>query len=189
MDTHHTRSTGGRRLLAGGAALLASLALVAIAIAPPAGAARPSRDREVVTSLDDGSSTGISTLRRTDHGVRAVIRTSDLERRHAYTVWAVIFNHPEHCDGACDGPDLSNPDVDGASVRLTGRVAPAPRATFAGGLQAGDALTEPRGAEIHLIVRTHGPVIRGLRHEQITTLNGGCPPNTCANVQLAVHTP
>ncbi len=183
-----TRPTPASRWAAAGAALIASLALVTIAFAPPAGAARQ-RDEQPVTSIEDGSTEGISTLRRTSRGVRSVIRTSDLERGHAHTVWAVVFNHPEACDGPCDGPDLSNPDVGGASVRLTGRVVPAPRATFAGELRTGDALTNPRGAEIHLIVRTHGPVIRGLRHEQITTLNGGCPPNTCANVQVAIHLP
>ena len=188
MDTDHTHSTAGRRRLARSAAIIASFALVALAVAPPAGAARQ-RDRQVITSIDDGSPTGFSTLRRHDRGVRAVMRTSDLERGDAHTVWAVVFNHPERCDGPCDAADLSNPDVGGASVRLTGRVAPAPRATFAGELRTGDSLTNPHGAEIHLIVRTHGPVIRGLRREQITTLNGGCPPNTCANVQLAVHAP
>lgn len=189
MEPEPTTHPRRRRRPVVAAALVAVLALTAIAAAPPAGAARPSRDRQAITSIDDGSTEGVSTLRRTDRGVRSVIRTTGLVRGDAHTVWAVVFNHPEACDGPCDGPDLANPEVGGASVRVTGRVVPAPRATFAGELQAGEALTNPRGAEIHLIVRTHGPVIRGLRHEQITTLNGGCPPNACANVQVAIHQP
>jgi hypothetical protein len=41
------------------------------------------------------------------------------------------------------------------------------------------------GAEVHVIVRTHGVILPGAITAQLSMLNGGCPPNTCANVQVA----
>jgi hypothetical protein len=41
------------------------------------------------------------------------------------------------------------------------------------------------GAEVHLIIRTHGVIIPGAITAQLSVLNGGCPPNTCANVESA----
>lgn len=184
MRTTITRRSIAR--LAGTALLVGSL--VAAAVPPTtAQAGRPTIDVEPVTSIADGTPTGASVLRRTERGVRAVIWTGDLERRHAYTVWAVVFNHPEACDGPCDSSDLADPDVGGVSTLFTGKVARGARTVFVGNLRRGEALTDPLGAEIHLVVRTHGPAIRGSVHEQLTTLNGGCPPNTCANVQMAIH--
>lgn len=195
MHTPTNRPSRRRRSLALTLALLGTLAAAIGAVPAQAGASGPHHhdppahryDRGEVTGIDDGARTGVSVLHRSRRGVRAVLRTSGLDPRHAYTVWAVVFNHPEHCDGACDSTDLTNPDVEGVSTWLTGRVAGRGPTVFAGRLRVGDELTNPTGAEIHLIVRTHGPVIRGLRREQITTLNGGCPPNTCANVQMAIH--
>ncbi|MGH7466055.1 MAG: hypothetical protein ACREK1_12815, partial [Longimicrobiales bacterium] len=50
-------------------------------------------------------------------------------------------------------------------------------------------LLEPMGAEIHFIVRGHGPVIPGRVREMTSTVNGGCPPNTCEDLQMAIHQP
>ena len=41
------------------------------------------------------------------------------------------------------------------------------------------------GAEVHLIIRTHGTIIPSAITAQLSMLNGGCPPNTCANVDSA----
>ena len=38
----------------------------------------------------------------------------------------------------------------------------------------GDGLTNPEGAEIHLVLRYHGPKIQGHVDEQIHTFAGGC---------------
>lgn len=188
----HTIATSrvhlGRRVVAV-VLITAALGIAALVGAAPADAHSPHTDRVQVTDIDDGRPTGASMLRRTDHGVHALVRTTGLSRHHAYTVWAVIFNNPAACDGPCGSDDLANPDVGGVSTLLTGKVARWSRTWFVGRLAVGDALTDPKGAEIHFIVRTHGPVIPELRREQITTLNGGCPPNVCANVQLAVRAP
>lgn len=63
-------------------------------------------------------------------------------------------------------------------------------------LIVGDGILEdPRGAEIHLVLRTHGEAIPGLVGYQLTTFNAGCTtappalqgPNTCMNLQAAIH--
>lgn len=41
------------------------------------------------------------------------------------------------------------------------------------------------GAEVHLLVRTHGTIISTAITDQLSIINGGCPPNTCANVESA----
>ena len=45
------------------------------------------------------------------------------------------------------------------------------------------------GAEIHLVIRAHGPALGDPETlaTQLTRLNGGCPPNACADIQLSVH--
>ncbi len=53
------------------------------------------------------------------------------------------------------------------------------------GLRADNGLL----AEIHYVLRTHGITIAGSAAEQISMLNGGCPPNTCSNQQAAAFPP
>lgn len=68
-------------------------------------------------------------------------------------------------------------------------------------------LETARGAEIHFVVHSHGPKIPGLVNEMLHTFNAGCGPvfseafpevpeslgtygpNTCRDVQFAVHAP
>jgi hypothetical protein len=58
------------------------------------------------------------------------------------------------------------------------------------------------GAEIHFIVRGHGPLIPGRVREMISTVFGACDdappgipelglpgPNACADLQVAMHVP
>jgi len=60
-------------------------------------------------------------------------------------------------------------------------------ALFGGGLQ------KPLTAEIHLVVRTHGPAIPGKVDSMLYTVNGGCegafPNPPCADVQFAIFKP
>lgn len=164
--------------------------LFALAVAPPAQAGSGvSVDRAVVFEIgDEDNVTGRSLLVRSNRGVLALLRTGDLVAGDAYTVWAVIFNNPEACDGLCDAADLSNPQVDGHSTLGTGEVVRHERAMFLTVMRAGNELADPMGAEIHFVVRTHGPAIPDLVEEQISTLHGGCPPNNCSNVLMAKHT-
>jgi hypothetical protein len=97
-------------------------------------------------------------------------------------VWWVVFNHPEHCADPfdpgfeCGAGDLFAPGVD-ASVRCAAAnvVGRSVRAGFGARPRTGDdrealtglGLTNPTQAEIHAVVRTHGPDIPELVHEQI----------------------
>jgi len=168
--------------------LLIGIAVAMLLVAAPAAAAAPGIERVPVVDIGDPPSrAGTSFMVRADRGVVGVVVTGGLVRGHAYTVWAVVFNNPEACDADCDSADLANPDVGGVSILATGKVVRAPRAAFAIRLVAGDELVDPLGAEIYFVVRTHGPAPRGLVDEQTSSLNGGCPPNDCANVLVAKH--
>jgi hypothetical protein len=53
-------------------------------------------------------------------------------------------------------------------------------------------LLDPKGAEIHIVIRTHGPALLGdpaALAAQLSSFNGGCPPNMCGNVQVSIHQP
>ena len=163
----------------------AAVAIMLVASTLPASA--HTRSRQPVVEIATGAVVGTSVAVRGAGAVTATLRTHGLEPGHAYTVWAVIFNDPAHCVDGCDGSDLANPEVGGVSVLATGGVARRDHRQFRLRLAGTDGLENPAGAEIHLVVRSHGPAIAGLIGEQISTLNGGCPPNTCANVLMAKH--
>jgi hypothetical protein len=163
-----------------------------------------------------------------DNGIHMTLRTSGLEAGHAYTIWWVIFNAPENCDGGmfggqlltCVPADVLRPGnhavVAGEVAYATGHVVGGSgNASFAASLRTGpvpggwygNGLTNPRGADIHLVLMDHGPAIPGLVANQISTLRGGCTdasvplafppiahadgipgPNTCRLSQFAVLT-
>ena len=129
-------------------------------------------------------------------------------------MWMVVFNHPEHCIDGCDEPDLFVADVEGDVLYTAGHViGGSGHATFAGHRSVGDAngslfalfglpspgLIDASTAEIHFVMRTHGLAIPALLPDMIHTFNGGCGgldasfgapgPNTCTDIQFAVHQP
>lgn len=117
----------------------------------------------------------------------------------AYTVWWVIFNNPEFCVDGCDVDDLGILEVNASAFWATGAVVENDNlGSFNAQLGEnqlptgeeqvlfGEGLTDSFETEIHLIARTHGEVIPGVVQQQITTFNGGCPPNDCLDVQFAV---
>ena len=149
---------------------------------------------------------GDSMLVRSARGVTMNIWTTGLEPHSVYTVWWVIFNNPAACAagaGACVGPDLGNPDVNGCVQWATGH--PIGRngiGNFSASLQEGDTsgdqpnpalsgcgvgLVDADAAEVHLVVRTHGEIIPELVYEQMSTFLGGCDVNVCADQQFAIH--
>lgn len=171
-----------------------------------------------------------STLTRNDNGVTIRVRTNSLGAREAITLWMVVFNQPEECTNPteislCSDPDLSNPDVVGDVMYVAGNVVGSSgKANFAGHKSIGDnegsifvpllpagvqpaGLQNPRGAEIHVIVHTHGEMLPGFMPSMIQSFSGGCQdpgapfiglhfpewgqqgPNTCFSLQFAVHQP
>lgn len=72
---------------------------------------------------------------------------------------------------------------------------------------AGPGVVNPRGAEVILVVKSHGPKLPHLVSDQLRTFAGGCAdqtdapagappelvgesgPNDCAEIQFSVHSP
>lgn len=154
-----------------------------------------------------------ATLVRQPHGISFTFSTVGLEPGHVHTIWFVAFNNPEACtspmmDGAikiaeCGLPDLGLPAVQATAVWGAGNVAGGSgRSTFSGRVRVGDisgcdhrlpcnqGLTDPEGAEIHLVLRTHKEMIPHLVSKQMHSFNRGCEvgePNVgCANIQFSV---
>lgn len=179
-----------------------------------------------VTNAILGEVTGTSTLHRSNNGITVNYKTTGLTPGYAYTLWIVIWNSPGNCatPNQCNDGDfgiadqvevellyggghvvgnngignfsahLNEDDVSGSINYLFG-LPPA------GGLQSGNSL----GAEVHFVLRSHGPSIPGMVNEQIGGYLGGCPqtfpygfaPFTeipdevgeCGDIEFAIHAP
>ncbi len=158
-------------------------------------------------------------LARSPEGVFVTLVAKDLKPGHAYTMWVVAINAPENCsDAPCPSTDvMQNTDVvqadlgfgDGAVAGKDGRVRFAafqpmgamPHSWF------GRGLTDT-AAEIHLVVRDHGPLVPGREAAMLGTFREGCNAESvadtlpatargdgvpgsykCANVQAAIFQP
>ena len=141
-----------------------------------------------------------SMLVRSDNGIFTTLTTSGLVPGTVATQWIAIFNTPAACAAnPCVPADLDNPSVHGGLFYGGGRVIGVDgSATFSvfravgdtSGMERGTrALILPRTAEIHLVVRTHGVASTdpNVLTQQLTTFNGGCPPNTCSSIQISNH--
>lgn len=136
---------------------------------------------------------GTATVVRNRGGITIRVSMDDVPAG-TYTVWGASFGAPENCVGGCDGGDF-NDAAQGGLNRVLGRVVGSDGpATFSGRLAAGalrdnlagGPLQNPLGAELHLILRYHGPKIPGLVDDQIHTAGAACP---CADIALAVVLP
>jgi hypothetical protein len=146
-----------------------------------------------------------ASLSRNNDGVFMSLYTSGLTEGSVVTLWWAIFNNPKVCatPHSCGVPDLFNPDVE-ASIQYAGGsvIGVEQSAKFGGFLAAGDntgfqilpgmpnpapGIINTKKAEIHLVIRTHGQASTdpGILMQQLTTFNGGCPPNLCVNIQAA----
>ncbi|MCH8908426.1 MAG: hypothetical protein IH840_15170 [Candidatus Heimdallarchaeota archaeon] len=147
-----------------------------------------------------------ATLVRTDNGVSYTLHTSGLTSGDAVTNWWVIFNNPNACTNPiaeigslCGFPDLFNPDVAASILFATGHVVGnGDNANFGAYLMPGDndgdliggpGLLDPRGAEIHIIVRTHGEMIPSLVSGQISSVDVACDVNICEDLQATAFAP
>jgi len=131
------------------------------------------------------------------HGIVIEAETSGLTPHYAYTVWALVFNDPSACEGGCDLHDMGAQgfsalwsgvgmiaNEDGEAEFETVIIEQQP----AGEILMGPGLVDARRAEIHLIVRSHGPAAfgdPGLLNDQLTTFGGGCGIFACEDVQYA----
>jgi hypothetical protein len=201
--------------------LLAAAAVGALGAVPASASAdRQYADVYTLAGLPGAVDVGDSTLIRTERGVTAVVKTTGL-LRGPHTMWWVVWNNPRACgaDG-CNEADLGNPEtgVDigyaaGVVVGDSGRAAFTaylPQGSALGGfpsefgIASGSGLIDAHHAEIHLVVRSHGPRIAGLVREMTHTFHAGCDysvfggliaegsygtagPNTCTDLLFAVH--
>ena len=189
----------------GGAALLVALMPVARASAerPTPGLHRVSIQPIAMMGV---AVPGGTILVRTKEGVFASIHAAGLAEGTAVTGWFGIFQNAEHCaTDPCTAADLTNPAVEGSVLNIGGRVVGADGAVDIGAFRAvGDTtasggppgtpnvgILRPFKAQIHLVIRTHGPASTdpAVLLQQLRTFNGGCPPNTCANLMASVHEP
>jgi len=130
-----------------------------------------------------------STLKRNENGITVNFKTNGLIPGNAYTLWWIVF-------GEVPGPP--------ASLYATGHVVGASgTGNFSAHLSASSEFNNPQTAEVHMVLRTHGPAVPGVVNEQIGEYNGGCVvklpfgpgriwPDSdevgrCADIQVAKH--
>lgn len=197
--------------------------LLTLSVGIPA-VASPIHQTTDVLTFAETEDVGDAVLRRNANSIRTRVQVEDAAPG-AWTVWHVIWNTPEGCATPyeCVEADLFNPDAGLAIGYAGGRVVgengilnvavhlregeqlegfPYPE-TIATGLQlTEDTMIDSQHAEVHLVMRHHGPLVRGLVPDMIRTFNGGCVyefpiedsaptygapgPNTCADVTFAV---
>lgn len=175
---------------------------------------------EIFNFVSGGDPIGESTLHRNGNGITVNFKTTKLVPGHAYTLWWVVWNNPEFCAGeACVEADFANADdIEVELLYAAGSVAGNNgKGNFSGHLKVGDAsgsvnvnifglpsyggLKDAHKAEIHAVLRSHGPKIPGLVGEQINSYEGGCVVNfpaftqipeevgECGDIIAAIHAP
>jgi hypothetical protein len=173
---------------------------ISLASVAPAG---PAREIQPVYTTPDGFLLGpvvpgaYATLLRSKNGLTMNVHTSVMSGPGAYTVWWVLFNHPDSCMFylcTFDQPDLvvnatGHVVSSGGTANFAARLSP-------GGPYSGEivyegpepTLTNPEGALITLVVRYHGRTIPSMLPLQLTTFEGGCPGGgaPCVDEQLVV---
>lgn len=209
--------------------VLIALALTLLVVVATAAESAPSErsTSPVLTIPPPGppSVVGSSHVVRTDNGVSVRLESSGLEPGHAVTLWIIAANSPEDCEAGIPGLSQCGPADHEAgrgdiSVHQgTGRIARDDgTAAYGAHLRVGDrsqalfeddpGLLDPRGAEVLLILKTHGPKIPELTSDMLSTFAGGCAdqsfppsltpnedlvgeagPNDCAEIQISVHQP
>ncbi len=205
------------------------LLLLLLALTAVAGAASHSDATEV--SWWWGDQAGSARIVRTGQGISGNVNSSLANdyvsaKGLAVTLWFVVFNHPSACATApCSEADLFDPDVMPDVLYAAGNVVGgSQKASFGYHRSAGDnsgsladlfglptdengdsfGLIDPMGAEVHYVVRSHGPKVPANMPEQILTYGGGCEVDyampsgpddlhfalgECQDVQFAIFQP
>ncbi len=126
-------------------------------------------------------------LTRSANAVWIRVNTTQLPAG-TYTNWWVVFNNPAACSsGACGADDFFNPPVGASVFFATGGVVGGNGvghfdahldeneiSAIPGQHLFGPGLTNAEGAEIHYVIRYHGPPVASILNKQLTTFAGGC---------------
>lgn len=148
---------------------------------------------------------GGGTLLRTEDAVTVRLGMTGLDKKAGYTIWWIIFNNPDECSDPCDLDDLDKPEVQPGVFYAAGFITGSDgTANVVAHLESGDltagidellgtgqGLEEENGlgAEIHLIVRSHGKLLVGAVDTQIGTFDGACDVRTCEDQQAIAFLP
>lgn len=161
---------------------------------------------------------GKSTLHRNSTGITVNFKATDLQPGHAYTIWWVIWNKPENCGDRfeCTDADFANADNVMVEVLYAGGhvVGNSGKGNFSARLNENDSdgtinplfglpeyggLLDAEHAEVHVVLRSHGPMVPGIVNEQIGSYGGGCDVDLglfseipdavgeCADIYASVH--
>jgi len=202
IGVHHSKRKGGITMRRTILPLLAIGLLVAAVAASPVGANQAPTNAPLLnfSNLSPVGNGAHTTLSRSADGVSFNVHSRNLVPGDAYTVWLAIFNDPESCTGGCDMGDFGLPTAsviwagiggianDEGNLNVKSQV---DEGDPPGAVNFGPGLTDAEGAAIHVVIRRHGPASSNpaTLEQQLTTFNGGCPPNTCTNVQISVNQP
>ena len=199
------------------------IAAAIVAAAPAAHAAETTTETagEVRTHRSQGDVRPVggaaATLITTPRGAFVSVATTGLVPGHAHTMWFVAINDPAACETRpCTGADVTQrtaataADIGFADGLIAGADGTARFAAFVptGALRQawfGNGFTDPYGAEVHVSIADHGPVVDGLAGSMTASYRGGCTdaslskaatpaaradgtpgPNACRVVQFAV---
>ncbi len=192
-------------------ALAATVALLG-AFASPVDAAK--NDQERLQWFDDDTEVGSgahTSIQRSADSIRVATHARQLQPGHAYTVWLAIFNDPELCADGCGEGDLGNGNSSviwsgaggvangGGNLNVSGYLTennPQGYQQLLTDLGAPDGgFVDAEGAEIHFVVRDHGPVTGN--PDQLTSFEGDCTAGSsfglgsgtyeCTDVQFSIH--
>lgn len=189
-----------RRVRSSGLTII--LLLLVLAVAIPA-AADGAKLHSMVYRISDRSLVegASATLSTNDAGATMTFKSVGLPAG-AYTVWWIVFNNPEYCAGpapegsACGIMDLlprgGDPDVRSSVLYGGGHVVGRNGVVNIGhhlgtgdteGANFGPGLVNPTTAEIHLVLRTHGPMDPARLPDQIDSYEFTC--GACQDIQFA----
>lgn len=200
--------------------------LVLLIFAGSAAQAAPGdKTTSAIGDFSGGGQPGHSTLVRTPNGLSAhwASTGTGIVPGFVYTVWYVVFNEPDDCispdgmGGTMCGeidvfvePETALVDILFAGGAIAGNDA---WSRIGGHRKRGDnsvsvytflgfadtpGLINPDGAEVHLVLRSHGPAVPDQLADQLDSFEGGCttfldPPaipdaeGECADIQFSVH--
>ena len=154
----------------------------------------------VIPTLEVVPTSG-SSLSRNNNGVFFTFSTTGLTPGTVVTAWLGIFNNPQYCATTpCTPADFGNPDVEASVLNAGGKIIGADGAATYGAYRAvgdttgaffGPGLLYAKRAQVDLVLRSHGlaSLDPDILNQQLTTFNGGCPPNPCVSFSGSFHLP
>ena len=185
--------------------ILAGFVCLCMAISTTAWADRKQKQSYQIVNIVDFDSGafvgGAASLTRSKRSVWATVHTSGLHMNAAYSIWWVVWNDPKKCADGCGEDDIGIKGnsvfnaggfvtgYDGtANVSIhaeTGSIAQGVEELLPGGIKKNNGF----GAEIHLVIRSHGPILPDMVDVQISTFEGACAVQNCIDHQAAVFKP